>query len=57
MKKIIILVIALLSTGIIFAAISNKKEVAKSIVVKAQKSDFAIKTTGNVNADALATAD
>ena len=57
MKKIIILAIALLSTGIIFAAINNKKEVAKPIVVKVQKGDFATKTTGNINSDALASAD
>jgi hypothetical protein len=58
MKKIIILVIALLSTGIVFSAISNKKETAiKTVEVKVQKGDFAVKAIRNVDTDLVGTAD
>jgi archaellum component FlaF (FlaF/FlaG flagellin family) len=58
MKKIIILVIALLSTGIVFSAISNKNETAiKTVEVKVQKGDFTVKTTRNVDIDVVSTAD
>jgi len=58
MKKIIILVIALLSTGIVFSAISNKNETAiKTVEVKVKKGDFTVKTTRNVDIDVVGTAD
>ncbi|MBW4889935.1 hypothetical protein KXQ82_09415 [Mucilaginibacter sp. HMF5004] len=58
MKKIIILVIALLSTGIVFSAINNKKEeTAKPVVVKVQKGDFTARATGDNNTNTLASAD
>ncbi|WP_448700682.1 hypothetical protein ACFGVR_01650 [Mucilaginibacter sp. AW1-3] len=55
MKKIIILAVALLSTGIVFSAtVLNKENNAKSEIVKIGKTA----TTGhNVANDAIATAD
>ncbi len=56
MKKIIILAIALLSTGIGFSAINSKKETVKNLQVKEQKADFSA-THSSIDRDALATAD
>jgi uncharacterized protein YxeA len=57
MKKIIILVIALLSTGIVFSAINSKKEnTAKPIEVKVQKGDFA-KPVISMNTAGIGSAD
>jgi uncharacterized protein YxeA len=57
MKKIIILVIALLSTGIVFSAINTKKEnTAKPVEIKVQKSDFA-KPVISMNTAAIGSAD
>ena len=59
MKKIIILVIALLSTGIVFSAIHSKKETAaKTIEVKVKKGDFSPNNSSpRIETDAIASAD
>ena len=58
MKKIIILAIALLSTGIVFSAIHSKKETtAKTIEVKVKQGDFSQKNTPRIETDAIASAD
>lgn len=59
MKKIIILAIALLSTGIVFSAIHSKKETsAKTIEVKVTKGDFSPNTSSpRIETDAIASAD
>jgi hypothetical protein len=57
MKKIIILVIALLSTGIVFSAINSKKDVSvKTVEIKVQKGDFT-KPVSGMSTAAIGSAD